>query len=49
MTSFISMLKTIIPLKKLILKWLNVGDGKVNRFDIDNNKEIAKKSRKSKS
>ena len=43
------MLKIIIPLERLIPKWLKVGNGKVNKFDIDSNKEIAKKSKKSKS
>ena len=40
------MLKTYVPLEKLTLEWLGVGDNKVNRFGVDNNEKINKKSEK---
>ena len=40
---FISILKTIILLKKLTSEWLKVGDNKVNKFGIDSDEEIARK------
>ena len=41
------MLKMIIPLEKLISKWLKIDDGEINGFGIDENGvEYAKKSGK---
>lgn len=40
------MLKIIILLKKLIFKLLEIINGKVNRFDADNSKDLAKKFKK---
>ena len=39
------MLKTTIPPKRLIFKWLKVSNGEVNRFVVDSGEEIARKSR----
>ena len=43
---FILMLKTTILLEKLILEWLGVGDGDVNRFGISDSVKYAKKLEK---
>ena len=42
----ILILKTTILLEKSTLKWLGVGDGEVNGFDIGSSMEYAKKSEK---
>ena len=43
------MLKTIVPLERLIFEKLEVYDGKADKFGVDGGEEIAKKSGKSKS
>ena len=43
------MLKTNIPPEKSIPKRLRVDDGEIDRFGVGDSKEIARKSRKSKS
>ena len=42
-------LKTIVPPKKLIFKWLEIDTNKVNRFEIGSGEKIARKLRKLKS
>ena len=41
-----SMLKTTVPLERLILEWLGVGNGEVNRLRICGDMEYAKKLEK---
>ena len=47
MALLILMLKTTVLLDKLTLEWLEVDDSKVDRFDIGDDKKIAKKLKKS--
>ena len=44
-TQLTSMLKTIIPTERSNSRQLGVNNSKSNRFKVDNDKEIAKKSR----
>ena len=43
MALLISILKTTISLKRSTPEWLKDGDDEVDRFDIDGDKEIARK------
>ena len=45
----ISILKTTVPPKRLISKWLGVDDNEVDKFSVEGSKEIAKKLRNLKS
>ena len=43
------MLKTIILLKRLIFKWLEIGDSKIDKFSIGDDEKIVRKSKNLKS